>query len=93
MGNHPAMDWGVFPHRDEDKGDYQVARWMIEKLKNLPKDQPCFIAAGFFLPHVPCYATQKWFDLYPDDDRLLPKPSDEAVWEGKPVRRTDPIPE
>ena len=23
MGNHPLMDWGVFPHRDEDKGDYQ----------------------------------------------------------------------
>jgi choline-sulfatase len=38
-----------------------------------PKDQPFFIAAGFFLPHVPCYATQKWFDLYPDDDSVLPK--------------------
>jgi arylsulfatase A-like enzyme len=22
---------------------------------------------------VPCYATQKWFDLYPDDDSVLPK--------------------
>ncbi|NLS93007.1 MAG: sulfatase [Planctomycetaceae bacterium] len=72
MGDHPLMDWGVFPHRDEDKGDYQVASWTIEQLRNPPADQPFFMAAGFFLPHVPCYATQKWFDLYPDDDSVLP---------------------
>ena len=72
MGNNPLMDWGVFPHQDEDKGDYQVASWTIEQIKNAPKDQPFFLAAGFFLPHVPCYAPQKWFDLYPDDDSVLP---------------------
>lgn len=72
MGNHPLMDWGVFPHRDEDKGDYQVASWTIEQLRNARKDQPFFLAAGFFLPHVPCYVTQKWLDLYPDDDSVLP---------------------
>ena len=71
-GNHPLMDWGVFPHRDEDKGDYQVAGWTIEQIRTAPRDQPFFLAAGFFLPHVPCYATEKWFDLYPDDDSVLP---------------------
>ena len=75
MGNHPAMDWGVWPKDNDDtgKGDYQVASWTVEQIKTAPKDQPFFIAAGFFLPHVPCYATQKWFDLYPDDDSVLPK--------------------
>jgi choline-sulfatase len=72
MGDHPLMDWGVFPHRDEDKQDFKVASWAVEQIRNMPKDQPFFLAAGFFLPHVPCYATQEWFDLYPDDDRLLP---------------------
>jgi choline-sulfatase len=72
MGNHTLMDWGVFPHRDEDKGDYQVASWAIEQLESAPKDEPFFLAAGFFLPHVPCYTTQKWYDLYPDDDSVLP---------------------
>ncbi|MCD6049834.1 MAG: betC 2 [Verrucomicrobia bacterium] len=72
MGNHPLMDWGVFPHKDEDKGDYQVASWAIEQLKKMPKDEPFFLSAGFFLPHVPCFVTQKWYDLYPDDDSLLP---------------------
>jgi len=72
MGDHPAMDWGVFPHKDEDKGDYQVATWAIEKIEASQPDKPFFLATGFFLPHVPCYATQKWFDLYPDDDSVLP---------------------
>lgn len=76
MGNHPLMDWGVFPHRDEDKGDYQVASWAVDQIKSAPTDQPFFLAAGFFLPHVPCYATQKWFDLYPDDDSVLPPMTD-----------------
>ena len=75
MGNNPLMDWGVWPLDNDDtgKGDYKVASWAIEQIKASPKDQPFFIAAGFFLPHVPCYATQKWFDLYPDDDSVLPK--------------------
>ncbi len=71
-GNHRAMDWGVFPHRDEDKGDYQIASWAIEQMRTASKTQPFFLAVGFFLPHVPCYITQKWYDLFPGDDRLLP---------------------
>ena len=73
MGNNPLVDWGVFPHRDEDKGDFQVASWAVQQIHSAPKNQPFFLAAGFFLPHVPCYATQKWFDLYPDDDSVLPQ--------------------
>lgn len=73
MGNHALMDWGVFPHHDEDKGDYQVASWAIEQIQQAPKDQPFLLCAGFFLPHVPCYITQKWIDLYPDDDSVLPQ--------------------
>jgi choline-sulfatase len=72
MGNHPLMDWGVFPHRDEEKGDYQIASWAIEQIRTAPPDQPYFVAVGFFLPHVPCYVTQPWLDLYPDDDSVLP---------------------
>jgi choline-sulfatase len=74
MGNHPLMDWGVWPLDNDDtsKGDYQVASWAVQQIESAPHDQPFFLAAGFFLPHVPCYATQKWFDLYPDDDSVLP---------------------
>jgi len=68
---HPLVDWGVFPHKDEDKGDWAVASWGVEQLES-EIQEPFFLSVGFFLPHVPCYATQKWFDLYPDDDSVLP---------------------
>ena len=66
------MDWGVFDHKDEDKADWNIASWAVEQLDAKPKE-PFFMSVGFFLPHVPCYATQKWFDLYPDNDTVLPK--------------------
>jgi arylsulfatase A-like enzyme len=74
---HPLVDWGVFPHKDQDKGDWKVASWAIEQFNARPR-QPFFLSVGFFLPHVPCYATQKWFDLYPEETLMLP-----------PVKRDD----
>jgi arylsulfatase A-like enzyme len=74
MGDHKLVDWGVWPPDNDDtrKGDHQVATWIAGQIRAAPAGQPFFIAAGFFLPHVPCYATQQWFDRYPDDDRVLP---------------------
>lgn len=69
---HPLVDWGTFPHKDEDKGDYQVASWAVKTLNEKPKEPFC-LSVGFFLPHVPCYATQKWFDLYPEDEVQVPE--------------------
>lgn len=76
-GNHPLMDWGTFPHRDEDKGDWKVASWAVEQIEAMPQDKPYFLSVGFFLPHVPCFATQKWFDLYPEETMTMP-----AILEG-----------
>lgn len=73
MGNHPLMDWGVFPHNDREKGDATLTRWGVDQLKEMPRDKPFFLSLGYFLPHVPCYTTQQWYDLYPDDDSVLPR--------------------
>lgn len=68
-----VMDWGVFPEDDRDQADWKIADAAIAQLKSLPKDKPFFVAAGFRLPHVPCFASQKWFDLLPpEDDIQLP---------------------
>jgi len=69
---HPLVDWGVFPEEDTQQDDWKVADWAVEQLKNPPEDKPFFLAAGFRHPHVPLYASQKWFDLYPEDEILLP---------------------
>jgi arylsulfatase A-like enzyme len=77
---HPAMDWGPFPARDEDNADARIAAAACAALRDAPRDKPFFIACGFRLPHVPCYAPQKWFDLYPEASLVLPpvKPRDRA---------------
>jgi choline-sulfatase len=69
--HHPLVDWGTFPHRDEDKGDWKLASWTVEQLQQ-PHEKPFFLSTGFFLPHVPCYVTQKWYDLFPDETLQLP---------------------
>jgi arylsulfatase A-like enzyme len=69
--DHPLVDWGTFPHRDEDKSDWKVASWAIDRLRE-PQPKPFFLSVGFFLPHVPVYVTQKWIDMYPATDRVLP---------------------
>ncbi len=68
---HKLVDWGTFPHRDEDKGDWIVADWAVDVLDSKPEG-PFFLSCGFFLPHVPCFATQRWFDLYPTETTQLP---------------------
>jgi choline-sulfatase len=37
---------------DEEKGDWQVASWAVERLNEGP-EEPFFLSAGFFLPHAP----------------------------------------
>jgi arylsulfatase A-like enzyme len=72
-----AVDWGVYPERDEQHGDYKIATAAVAALKNAPRDKPFFIACGFRMPHVPCFAAQKWFDLYPLETLKLPAVRDE----------------
>jgi arylsulfatase A-like enzyme len=69
---HPAMDWGVFPDKDETTPDWNIAKTAISAIERAPVEKPFFIAAGFRLPHVPCFAPQAWFDLYPDAGMLMP---------------------
>lgn len=67
----PLMDWGIFPERDEDCFDYDLATWAVGQLRRPPK-QSFFLAVGFRHPHVPCYAPRTWFDLYPEATLRLP---------------------
>ncbi len=69
--NIPLMDWGVFPAHDEQQEDWKVADWAIEQIRAEPQT-PFFLSVGLRHPHVPCYASQPWFDLYPEGELTLP---------------------
>jgi arylsulfatase A-like enzyme len=73
----PGMDWGVFPEHDEDQADWKTASAASDAIRTAPVDKPFFITCGFRLPHVPCFASSKWFDLYPPEGLALPPVRDD----------------
>ena len=68
---HPLWDWGVFPESDEQMPDYKIAHWASERLAE-HHDSSIWMGVGFYRPHVPQFAPQKWFDMYPIDSVQLP---------------------
>lgn len=58
--------------RDEEHTDGMVATKAIELLE-ARKNEPFFLAVGFYKPHTPYVAPKKYFDLYPFDEISLPK--------------------
>ena len=71
--NYPggAWDWGAFPEKDEEMGDYQLSQQAAEVLSK-KHDKPFFLSVGIFRPHVPMFVPQKWFDLYDKEKIKLP---------------------
>ena len=61
-----AMDWGPWPEKDEDTADYKIANAAIEALSTAPATSPFSSPAVSACRTCPCYAPQKWFELYPD---------------------------
>jgi arylsulfatase A-like enzyme len=71
------MDWGVFPARDEDVGDWKIADAAVAELRRPTEGRPFFLAVGFRLPHVPCFAPKRWFDRIPDGSLAMPPVKDD----------------
>ncbi|MFN3168959.1 MAG: sulfatase [Phycisphaeraceae bacterium] len=65
----PASIWdiGVYPEQEDDYTDLRIARWTAGRIKQPLKqgDNPRFLALGFYNPHLPLFAPQKWFDAAP----------------------------
>jgi uncharacterized sulfatase len=86
-----SLSFYASPAPDEAHTDGKVALETIRLLEQ-NKDKPFFIAAGFYRPHCPYIAPQKYFDLYPLDkikaaqdvpgerERLLPAALQTQDW-------------
>ena len=65
------FDWGVIPAEEREYGDQSAIDF---GLKFLAKHQqkPFFLAVGLWHPHIPMYAPQKYFDMYPLEKVKIP---------------------
>ncbi len=66
----PNWDWGL--HDAPKQTDEYTVEWVEEVIDTHPKDEPIFLAAGIFRPHLPFWAPPKTFARYPFDRVELP---------------------
>ncbi|MDH3650868.1 MAG: sulfatase [Saprospiraceae bacterium] len=64
--------WGPLDVPDEKMADYHVVDWTKYQL-NQKHDKPFFLAAGVWKPHDPWEVPQKYFDMYPLEEIVLPE--------------------
>ena len=71
------FDWGILPKKEAEYGDMKAVEFAGEFLAR-KHDKPFFLAIGLWHPHIPMFAPQNYFDLYPDGKVRLPEsPADD----------------
>lgn len=74
-----TMSWMAQDGTDEEQTDGIGATAAIQLMAD-HKDEPFFVAMGFYRPHTPYVAPRKYFDMYPLHMVQLPKePLDDLV--------------
>ncbi len=69
-----TMSWLAADGEDEEQTDAIAALKAIEYLEEHAKSkEPFFLAVGFYRPHTPYVAPQKYFDMYPLDEIQVPQ--------------------
>ena len=81
------FDWGVLPWPEGRYGDIKAVEFAEEFLAR-GRRRPFFLAVGLWHPHIPLFAPQNYFDMYPADRVKLPEcPKDDLDDVPEPGRK------
>lgn len=66
-----GFDWSSVVAEDSAMGDGQVTESAVNQIST-PTPGPRFIGVGIYRPHLPWYIPQKYLDMHPLEDIILP---------------------
>ncbi len=73
-----SFDWGPVNVATAEMPDGMVADWAVDRLAEPAGDgseQPFFLGVGFYRPHQPLFAPEKYFQPFPESEIRLPATS------------------
>jgi choline-sulfatase len=74
LSSYSEIDWGADEAAGSAASDQAIAAWAADQIKSFStksENRPFFMAVGFYLPHIPIYAPQRYFDRVPDEAHIL----------------------
>ena len=74
QGAKGFWDWGPMASYItlDDMSDGRMVNWVRDQFQSGEIKEPFFVATGIIRPHLPFYAPQSYFDMYPLDEIQLP---------------------
>ncbi|QDT12664.1 sialate O-acetylesterase [Planctomycetes bacterium K23_9] len=67
-----TLAWAALDIEEGGMPDEQIAAWGIQQLDQ-PRDEPFFLALGFYKPHTPMTAPKRYFDQFDRDSLTMPR--------------------
>ncbi|MEQ8849924.1 sulfatase [Botrimarina sp.] len=64
-----SFDWGALPVDDAAMGDGKLTDWGADLLRR-EHDRPFFMAIGYYRPHIPLFAPERYFELIGAAERI-----------------------
>ena len=71
LNSGESFDWGPFDLPDSEFGDTQITNWAIKQLQ-MAREQPIFLGVGYYRPHIPLWAPQRFFNRFASEPAQLP---------------------